>query len=103
MIDNPLLGIRPHLLIVMSILVKHPLKIRHALPRFHLLPYLTLQQQIPHQILIVVTTHHMESKLVGVPLGAGLVKVLGIVLLGVQPVGTVRETGGVADVPQLRL
>ena len=64
-VDDPLLVVRPHLLVVVPVLVKHPLEVRHAFPRLDLLPYLPLQKDIPDHVLVVVAPHHHEGGLVG--------------------------------------
>lgn len=62
-IDNFLLSVAPHLFIVMFVLIKDPLEIRHALTKLDLLPYLPLIHDGPHKILVIIAIDYGISQL----------------------------------------
>ena len=61
MIDNFLLGITPHLFIVMFILIENPFKIGHALSKLDLLPYLSLIHDGSNQVLVIVAVYYCKG------------------------------------------
>ncbi len=63
-VNDPLLCERPHLLIVMAIFIKDPLKIRYSFSRFDLLPYFPLKEDLSHEIFVVVPFYYMESQII---------------------------------------
>ena len=63
-VDYSSFGEGPHLFVVVLVFVENPLEIGHSLACLDLLPYLPLQQHLPHQVLIVVAPHYHESRLI---------------------------------------
>lgn len=64
MVDDTFLGVGPHLLIVMLLLAKDPLKVGNPFPGFHLTPDLTLEQDLSNKLLVIVASDDHESRLV---------------------------------------
>lgn len=96
MVDDLLLGVAPHLLVVVLVLVEHPLEVGHPFSELYLLPDLAVAHYAAHQVLVVVAVHHREGQLVG----AGhphLQLVVQLLLRVVVPEAhALGETGGVA-------
>ena len=64
MVDHPLLAVRPHLLVILPILVKHPFEVWHSFTPLYLSPYFPVDKNLPHHIFIVVASRHYEGRLI---------------------------------------
>ena len=63
-IDYSLFVVGPHFLIVVSVFVEDPLEVGHTFANFDLLPYLSLQKDVPDHVFVVVAPYHNEGGLV---------------------------------------
>lgn len=96
MVDDLLLGVAPHLLVVVLVLVEHPLEVGHPLSELYLLPDLAVAHYAPHQVLVVVAVHHREGQLVGAGHPHLQLVVQLLLRVVVAEVHALGETGGVA-------
>jgi hypothetical protein len=99
MVDDPALVKRPHLLVVMLVLIENPLETGHSLACFYLSPNLALQQNLTHQFLVVIPLYNQKARFVAALIDPQLLLlgVLGVVF-AVAKTRATREAGRVEPV-----